>query len=136
MVKEKCRKPVPYGFKISKDVIAVKDSDTIKRAARVLTGKNIGAVIVKSDGVMTGILSERDIVQRVVDKGLDPAAILVKEIMTRNVITVDIAEGLNKIHDELKRIHFRHLPVVKKGRVIGIVSNRDLMYLRKLKLRS
>ena len=79
-------------------------------------------------------MSERDIVQRVVAKGLSVESTLVKDVMTRKVVCVDLTEGLGKVHKKMREIKFRHLPVVKDDRVVGMVSNRDLMYLRKLKL--
>lgn len=136
MEKNKSDECVSYAFKISNDVISVGTDCTIRKAAGILTKNNIGVVLVKDGNGLAGILSERDIVQKVVSKGLDPASTPVSKIMTKDVVTADIDEGMGKIHAKLNSMKFRHLPIVKNGSVIGIVSNRDLIYLRELKLKA
>ena len=81
-----------------------------------------------------GILSERDFIKRLICKDRSPYTTRVKDIMTKKVVTVNLNEGLEKIHRKMRAIKFRHLPIVHNDQVVGILSNRDLMYLRKLKL--
>lgn len=135
LIKEKSKNHIPFGYKITNNVICVNEDDTISKAAAVLEKNNIGAVIVKSNGKLGGILSERDIVYRVISKGKSPLTTKVKEVMTKKVVTVDIDEGLAKVHQILKDLKVRHLPVTRNDDVVGMISNRDIMYLRKLKIR-
>lgn len=135
LIKEKSKNHIPFGYKITKNVICVNASDCISNAASILERNNIGAVIVKSDNKLAGILSERDIVYRVISKGKSPLLTKVSDVMTKKVVTVDIDEGLAKVHQILKDLKVRHLPVVRNGEVVGMISNRDIMYLRKLKIR-
>lgn len=134
--KKRSDEHVSYAFKISKDVISVATDCTVRKAANVLTKHNIGVVLVKDGDNLAGILSERDIIQRVVSKGVDSETTSVSKIMTKDVVTADIDEGMGKIHAKLNSMKFRHLPIVKNGSVIGIVSNRDLIYLRELKIKA
>lgn len=133
LIKQKGSKNVPFGLKISGNVISSKETDSITTIAKLLTKRNIGVVVIKSNGRLAGILSERDIVQRVVARHRTPETTLARHVMTKKVVTVNLDQGLDKVYHKMKHIKFRHLPVVSGNEVIGIVSNRDLMYLRKLK---
>jgi len=133
LVKVKSKAHVPFGFKVSGNVICVRDTDSVYHAAKVLADKNIGVVLVKSqDGRMIGILSERDIVSRLVAERKCQDATKVTDIMTKKVVTVNLDEGLDKVHNKMREIKFRHLPITRGDKVLGIISNRDLMYLRRL----
>jgi CBS domain-containing protein len=86
--------------------------------------KNVGAVAVMERGHIVGIFTERDIVFRVVARGLDLNTTRVADVMTRSVHTIDADEPFGSalliMHDN----RFRHLPVVDKGKLVGIVSGR------------
>ena len=82
---------------------------------------------------MVGIISERDIVYRVVAQEKSYNDMKASDIMTKDITTVNIEDGIDAIHEQMKKIPFRHLPVRKGDQVVGMVSNRDLMYLRRLK---
>ena len=133
VVKEKKKDHIPFALKVSMDVISVKDSDTVCDVAKVLEKHRIGAVVVKSGTDMAGIISERDIVYRVVAQEKDYKALKASDIMTKEIVAVNIEDGIQAIHEQMKKIPFRHLPVRKDNRIVGMVSNRDLMYLRRLK---
>lgn len=116
-----------FAISISSGVIVAKESDTTLFIADMLKKHNIGAVVILRGEKIVGILSERDIVRKVVCGRLSPQKVLAKEIMTKDVVTVDIREGLNKIHEIMCSVPFRHLPIVRDGKLIGIVSSRNLI---------
>ncbi len=101
-------------------------SATVRDAARIMTERHIGAVLVAVDGRLQGIFTERDVLARVVAVGLDPDATVLGGVMTPNPDTIapnDTAlEALRKMSER----GYRHLPVVDGDRVVGIVSIRDL----------
>jgi CBS domain-containing protein len=134
VVKVKSKKPIPFGFKMSDDIISVDATASVEDAARMLRRHNIGVVIVRQNKRAVGILSERDIAQRVVAAGKIPAETRVSDVMTKKIVTVDLDEGLREIHKMMRKIKFRHLPIRKGDRLIGMISNRDLMYLLGLKI--
>jgi len=134
VIKQKSKEHMPFGFKISGNVICVDAEDTLREAASILAKHNIGVVVVKANFRLVGILSERDFIKRLICKDRSPYTTHVKDIMTKKVVTVNLNEGLEKIHRKMRLIKFRHLPIVHNDQVVGILSNRDLMYLRKLKL--
>ena len=100
---------------------------TVKEAVTAMTDNNIGIVAVMEGDVLVGVLSERDVVQRVVARGLDPARTPVQDVMTREVVLGDIDEDCRFAMLKMDRANIRHLPVVSGGRVVSMLSVRDLM---------
>lgn len=102
---------------------------TVLEAARYMMEHSIGAVPVMRDGSMAGILSERDIMNRVVAVGRTPGTTAVSEVMTANPRTVDAGESIEECLFIMREFGFRHLPIVEGSDVKGLVSLRDvLMY--------
>jgi CBS domain-containing protein len=99
---------------------------TVREAAKMMTQRRIGAVMVVQSDRLIGIFSERDLVGRVVAKGLDPDATQLETVMTRDPMTIDPDESPIGALDIMRARGFRHLPVVKDSRVVGMVSIRDL----------
>ena len=116
-----------FAISITSGVVVAKEADTVLFLANLLRKHNIGAVVILRSEKIVGIVSERDIVKKVVCHSLSPQRVKVKDIMTKEVVTADIKEGLNKIHEIMCTAPFRHLPIVKDGRLIGIVSSRNLI---------
>lgn len=109
------------------DIVTIAAGAVISDAVDLLNRHNIGAlVVVDGDGRVTGILSERDIVRRL--KGL--AGMLsqpVSAIMTRDPVTCTREEPVDDIMEMMTTRHFRHVPVVEDGRLIGVVSIGDVV---------
>jgi CBS domain-containing protein len=101
--------------------------DSALAAMRLMADKNIGLVVVMEQAAIVGVLSERDCVRRLVLVGKSPEATAVAEIMVRDVVKVEVAstfaDCLRLMHDH----RIRHLPVVESGRLIGVISIRDLL---------
>jgi CBS domain-containing protein len=114
-------------------VVTVKPSDTVSEATKVLKEANIGAVIVTEAGAKPlGIFTERDLVRRVVADGLDPSKTPVSAVMTKDVVSVDASEPLDKVFESLADGRFRHLPITENGAIVGIVSLTDLAKVLRL----
>lgn len=109
-----------------RDVITVTGSETVTQAAKIMRENRIGAVIVAEGDRPVGIFTERDLLNKIVADGLDPATILVKQFMTSNPTTVDASEPLDKVFATLAEARFRHLPITDKGKLVGIVSMTDI----------
>lgn len=133
IIKEQKNEPTPFALKITYNVIKTTEDVSVREVAKVLQQNRVGAVLVEKEGSLTGIISERDIVWRVVaqDKSLDTTK--AGDIMSRNVVTFDLNEGMEKLYELMKKIPFRHLPVRRGDKLVGMISSRDLMYLRSLK---
>ena len=100
---------------------------TVKEAVKTMTDNNVGIVAVMEGEALVGVLSERDVVQRVVVRGLDPALTPVEDVMTREVVLGDADEDCRFAMLKMDRANIRHLPVLSGGRVVSMLSVRDLM---------
>ena len=110
-----------------RSVLKVPPQTLVTKAAKLMAKKNVGAVMVIEDGRLVGIFTERDIAFRVVAQGLDAQTTRLAEVMTPVADTVDPDKPFGYA---LLRMHeggFRHLPVIKDGNVVGIVSARSAM---------
>lgn len=99
---------------------------TVLDAARVMNDHKIGSVLVMYEDRMVGILTERDILTRVVARQADPATTRVTEVMTRQVLTCRPGTRLNEARLVMRERRIRHLPVLDGERVTGMVSIGDL----------
>lgn len=111
-----------------KDVATIRSESSIATAASMLKLQNIGALVVSEDGnEVVGILSERDVVRGMVEHGRELQDMRVSDLMTRNVKTCTMDSEVTAVMSEMTRGHFRHLPVVEEGSLIGIVSIGDVV---------
>jgi CBS domain-containing protein len=108
-------------------LIHANPSDNVRDVARLMSDRNIGAIAVLEAGRLVGVFSERDIMARVVAAGLDPDATPVSTVMSKQLV---VAEADDDVNDALQKMHeqkCRHLPVVRSGKLIGMLSIRDLL---------
>jgi CBS domain-containing protein len=111
-------------------VVTIPPHRTMLEAARTLAEKRIGAVIVTgADGAVLGILSERDIV-RATAASPDHLNDAVSKFMTERVVTCDPSMEIPEVMDEMTNGRFRHLPVVSRGQLAGIISIGDVVKYR------
>lgn len=108
-------------------VLSIGGSDTVLQAARFMAQHKIGAVLVLEDEHISGMFSERDILQRVVAEGRDPATTKVEEVMTTEVACCTPETSVEEARGAMKNRRIRHLPVVDGDeRLLGVVSIGDL----------
>jgi CBS domain-containing protein len=113
------------------DVVTIEPTATLAAAAKLLSERKIGAVLILGPGDrVAGILSERDIVRALSARG---AAVLdepVGQSMTRNVVTCGKDDPIASVMERMTQGKFRHLPVIEQGKLIGIVSIGDVVKQR------
>lgn len=113
------------------EVVTIRTDATIGEAARRLGEHGIGALVVSDDGeTVAGILSERDIVRRLVDDGSDTLDLPVAEVMTDLVATCGYDDHVDGLMSTMTNSRIRHLPVLDDGRLAGIVSIGDVVKSR------
>lgn len=100
---------------------------TVQQVAVQMTRAHIGAIPILDEDRLIGIFSERDLMTRVVVAGRDPHTTLVSEVMTTEVETASMEEHVDFCVEKMKRVGCRHLPVIVDGKVVGVVSMRDLL---------
>ncbi|WP_433215235.1 CBS domain-containing protein [Microtetraspora malaysiensis] len=110
------------------DVVTVPPDATVTELLAVLAERNIGAVVVSEDGLaITGIVSERDVVRRLADRGSAVFDLPVSAIMTTEVHTCTPEANVDELRRTMTNHRVRHVPVVREGRLAGIVSIGDVV---------
>lgn len=110
-------------------IYSVNRDQTVIETVRYMAEKNVGAVPVMKENRLVGVFSERDVIKRVVARGLDPAKVIVGEVMTTKLVIAEADERYESCLSKMRQAHCRHLPVVQEDRLIGMVSLRDLLMI-------
>ena len=113
----------------SQIVVSLNPDVTVEEAARVMERERIGSVIVLRDDTLAGIFTERDLLNKVVAKGLDCHRTVLGDVMTDGVVTVSADVSVDECYHKMETRGFRHLPVVEDGKVLGMISIRNLVDL-------
>jgi CBS domain-containing protein len=110
------------------NVVTIEPNTNVLTAAKLLAERRIGALVVTGpDHRVVGIVSERDIVQRVAGQGPTALELPLTDVMTRKVMTCTPADTISSVMERMTEGKFRHLPVVEQGRLTGIVSIGDVV---------
>jgi CBS domain-containing protein len=108
--------------------LTVREDETVYHALMLMANHNVGAVmVVDADGQMLGIFTERDYARKVILMGRCSLDTKVREIMTRELLTIHPETTLEECMALMTKWHIRHLPVLSEGRLTGIVSMRDVV---------
>ena len=113
------------GAKTDASRYAIKSNETVYKAIRLMAARRIGAVLVVENSIVIGIFTERDYFMRVEIDGLSAKDTLVKEVMTDKMYTVPTQASIEQCMALMIERHIRHLPVVEKDKLLGIISMRD-----------
>ena len=113
--------------KPTRSVVSIRPDQSVLEAIKVLATEDIGAAVVMTGGRIAGIFSERDYTRKIVLKGRSSDTTKVEEIMTPNVIVVSPRTKTRECMQLMTEKNIRHLPVVDEGRVVGMVSIRDIV---------
>ena len=108
-------------------VFSVASSSTVLEALKIMSEKNIGAMLVMDGDKLTGILSERDYARKIILKGKASHDTPVSEIMTASPFTISPEDNIETCMSIMSDRHFRHLPVVKENVVVGMISIGDVV---------
>jgi len=109
-------------------VIIVDEKATVHDVAQLMDKHKLGCIIVTGeDEKPLGIITERDLVTRVLVKDLKPSRMTAKEVMTSPLITIDPEETLSEAARRMSRLNIRRLGVVYRGNLVGIVSDKDIL---------
>ena len=110
-----------------KKLLTAPPETTVSKAARLMAGRKVGAVMVVEQQKLIGIFTERDVVIRVIAQGRDVLTTPLAEVMTSNPITVAPDKSFGYALLVMHENGFRHLPVMEDGKLIGIVSARNAL---------
>jgi|WetSurMetagenome_2_1015567.scaffolds.fasta_scaffold121096_3 CBS domain-containing protein len=113
----------------NRPVFTVDRNVNVQAAVEHMARNNIGAVSVMDGDRLAGIFSERDVITRVIAKGLNPSATTVGNVMTTDLVVATADETYDSCLRKMKQASCRHLPVVEGDRLIGFISLRDLLQI-------
>jgi CBS domain-containing protein len=111
-------------------VQSVEPDVKLSAAIKILSERKIGALLVMNQGRIEGILSERDIVRVLGERGASVLDEPVREVMTRRVVSCREADTVSSIMEMMTLGKFRHLPVIEDGKVVGLISIGDVVKRR------
>ncbi|WP_447970754.1 CBS domain-containing protein [Nitrospira sp. M1] len=112
--------PIEKFIKVDRDV-------NVRQAAEMMRANGVGSVFVTAGDKIIGILTDTDLVRRIVAAGLDPAKTEVEKVMSAPILTIDGDKTLLDANDLMAHEHIRHLGVTKNEELVGMISVRDLV---------
>jgi signal-transduction protein with cAMP-binding, CBS, and nucleotidyltransferase domain len=107
--------------------VSVQFSDTVASIAEKMASYDIGAVVVTSGGTPTGIVTEKDIVSKVVRMNRDPSKTLAKDVMSSPLTSIETTKSLSDAIKTMKEKNVRRIIATEGGRVVGIVTERRIL---------
>ena len=108
-------------------VFTTEPSETISTVANLLNTRGVGALVVLDSGEVAGIVSERDVVRAVAERGAEALSAPVSSCMTADVLFAEPGETVDSLMSRMTDRRIRHLPVCQRGRLVGLVSIGDLV---------
>jgi CBS domain-containing protein len=111
----------------SNTIFSVRSTDSIADVLKIMRDFRVRAVLVIDDGALMGIVSQGDCAIKVLLPHNNPVQVLVAKVMTPNPLTVSLANSLEECMAIMVHKHIRHLPVLEKSNVIGVISVGDLV---------
>ncbi len=112
---------------MTRQICSIASERSVKEAAEEMARSDIGSLLVNREGDYIGIITEGDIVRKVVAKGMDPSTLSVVKAMTSPLTTIEADRSIVDANDLMEQKKVRHLGVTKKGKIVGVVSVRDLL---------
>jgi CBS domain-containing protein len=123
---------VKVGEIAKKHLITIEEGETVASATKIIVERNVGSVVVTEKKHPVGIITERDLVRKVLAAGADPKTMLVGEIMTPHPITIEEDRTLGEAIDLMSRKNIRRMLVTKDGEITGIFTQRDVLGMSRM----
>ncbi|MEM2992414.1 MAG: CBS domain-containing protein, partial [Candidatus Caldarchaeum sp.] len=117
---------------VKSPIISIEEDSSVVEAAKVMAEKKISGIVITNKGKPVGLVTERDVVSKVVAAGKDPSQTTVKEVMSKPLITIDIEATLLEAVDLMNRKKVRRLLVTRDDEIIGLFTIRDVLALSRI----
>jgi len=121
------RARVLVGDVMTKNLVTLSENSSARDVATAMSSNGVGSVIVVRDSHPVGIITERDLVKRVLSKGLNPGTTLAKNIMSYPLSVIDSKADVMEATRKMAKLRVRRLVVVDKGEMAGIITSRDIL---------
>ncbi|MDI6826278.1 MAG: CBS domain-containing protein [Candidatus Aenigmarchaeota archaeon] len=113
-----------------KNVLMINPDATIRDAARIMSQQRVGSLVVLEKGKLVGIITELDIIWKVVAGELDPKATLVRDVMTKKVVTIRADQTLEDATHLMVENNIKKLPVLEDDKIVGIITATDVISIQ------
>jgi CBS domain-containing protein len=127
-LQDKRRTPLDTLFNERETVHSVGPDTSVTECVRTMTAKKIGALVVMDGERLVGIFTERDALNKVLAAGLEPGKTKVSEVMTKDPYSIPPTTTVGEAMELVTSRRFRHLPIMKNGKVLAVVSSGDLTH--------
>ncbi len=117
------------------DVVKAGIQDSVYTSVRRLLSRDVGCIVVVDDDHVVGIITKGDVLKKAFLKQLDPKEISAKKIMTHPVLTIDPSSSLEEASHLMSEKHVTKLPVVKDGKLVGIITSTDIINAEPVQVR-
>ncbi|MFO1519952.1 MAG: CBS domain-containing protein [bacterium] len=111
----------------SQQIITLPSSASVFEAAQKMAEHRVGSVLIMEGEKLTGIFTERDLLNRVVAQDLDAKKTPLMQVMSKNVTTVPLQEAVENCFKRMETTKCRHIPIVEGERVVGVVTMRNIL---------
>jgi CBS domain-containing protein len=128
--KERILIPIKAEDVMTTEVVTLDENDSAKKAAEIMAQEGVSAIIVTSEGKANGILTERDILKRIVAEDKNSRKTKVKEIMSSPLVTIGPSTDLEEAANLMFEKKIKNLPVANENRLIGLISLQDICRLQ------
>lgn len=122
------------GYKVcdamTRKAIVVDEVDTVSLCSEEMEKHQVGAVLVRNDEKLVGVITEQDIVRKVVAKGKSPVDVAAKDIMSTNIVNISPEEDVFDALSKMRNLNIRHLPVITDGKMIGLLALKDILRIQ------
>lgn len=112
---------------MTENIVSVDAEETVIQAARLMSEKELSSVLVKRQGELTGIITDRDIITKVVSKGLDPTKVRIGEVMTSPLMTISEDASVEEAAKNMAEHNIRRLVVERDHQKVGIIAESDMI---------
>jgi CBS domain-containing protein len=109
------------------DIRTVNPDDTVMKAVKIMNKHHIGSVIVSKNWVARGIITERDVLKKIVAKRKNPSKVLCRNIMSKPLITIESAKEVTEAVKMMVKNKIKRLAVTRKGRIVGMLTVSDVL---------
>ena len=124
--RDRRRAPLKRIFEEREAIHSVGPGTLVTECVRLMTAEKIGALVVMEGERLVGIFTERDALNKVLARGLDPGSTKVSEVMTKDPYCISPTTSVSEAMELITKRRFRHLPIVDNGKVLAVVSSGDL----------
>jgi CBS domain-containing protein len=112
---------------MSKNIVTVPRKKGLKEIIRIMASSRISSIIITEDERVHGILTERDLIKKILLPGKDVAKVTVDDVMTHDPISVNSVTTLSEASHMMKDKNIRHIPIVDNGKLVGLVTQTDIV---------